>query len=297
MTVGLLFTTTKYIEPNEQLLFVYVHVEHKQLIISYSVMALEDEIIANLNKEIGKDLKNLKKAKICLQQHQERLKEIRAQVKITFLPLVLLITNVANLPFQLDPSDVKHPSFLKSSVNGAHRHVEELDELIDRVVTSGKQNEDKVKLFQEILDSVAGDLKKISTLQHLVEYVKIQRDIEDISEELKTSIKGRDDHKTIGLYLSLSGEYQSANSVLGRLRNIEAVHLIDFATKTAIYWHDNLKEKFSKDFESVLKAIKWPHFANMQVMEQAAASKESLNKLTSYAEYLFLVSWLFNSRN
>lgn len=43
-------------------------------------MALEDEIIARLNQELGKDLKNLKKAEIVLKQHHERLKEIRGKV-------------------------------------------------------------------------------------------------------------------------------------------------------------------------------------------------------------------------
>lgn len=180
-------------------------------------------------------------------------------------------------------------SFLKTSISGGHKHIEELDELIERVTKSGKENEDKVMLFQEILDSVSGHLKKITTLQHLVEYVKIQKDIEEISEELKSCIKGKDDHKTIGLYLSLSGDYQSTNSVLGRLQTIEAANLKDFATKTAVYWHDNLRDKFSRDFEGVLKSIKWPHFANMQVMEQSI-SKDALNKLTAFAEYLFLVS-------
>lgn len=180
-------------------------------------------------------------------------------------------------------------SFLKTSISGGHKHVEELDELIERVTKSGKENEDKVMLFQEILDSVSGHLKKITTLQHLVEYVKIQKDIEEISEELKSCIKGKDDHKTIGLYLSLSGDYQSTNSVLGRLQTIEAANLKDFATQTAVYWHDNLRDKFSRDFEGVLKSIKWPHFANMQVMEQSI-SKDALNKLTAFAEYLFLVS-------
>lgn len=45
-------------------------------------MALEDEIVAGLNEVIGKDLKNLKKAKICLKQNQERLKEIRGKVSV-----------------------------------------------------------------------------------------------------------------------------------------------------------------------------------------------------------------------
>lgn len=158
------------------------------------------------------------------------------------------------------------------------------------MTTSGKENAAKVKHFEEIVDSVSGNLKKITTLQHLVEYVKIQRDIEELSDELKSSINGKDDHKTIGLYLSLSGDFQSSsNSVLGRLKNIEAAYLKDFATKTAIYWHDNLKDKFSKDFEGVLKSIKWPHFANGSVVEPPNISKDALNKLTTFAEYLFLV--------
>lgn len=170
--------------------------------------------------------------------------------------------------------------------------MEELDEVIDRVTASGKENEQKLILFQEILDSVSGNLKKITTLQHLVEYVKVQRDIEDISEELKSCIKGKDDDKTISLYLSLcGGDYNS--SVLGRLRDVEATHLKEYATKTATYWHDNLLEKFSRDFEGVLKSIKWPHFANMQVMDQPNVSKEALNRLTTFSEYLFLVRKAF----
>lgn len=151
-----------------------------------------------------------------------------------------------------------------------------------------KENSSKVVYFEEILDSVSGDLKKITTLQHMVEYVRIQKDIEEISDELKSCIKGKDDHKTVGLYLSLNGDYQSQNSILGRLRNIEAAHLKEFALSTAIYWHDNLKDKFSRDFEGVLKGIRWPHFANMS-MELPNISKDALNKLTTFAEYLFLV--------
>lgn len=45
-------------------------------------MALEDEVVAGLNEVIGKDLKNLKKAKISLKQSQERLKEIRGKVSV-----------------------------------------------------------------------------------------------------------------------------------------------------------------------------------------------------------------------
>lgn len=184
---------------------------------------------------------------------------------------------------------MKVTSFLKTTVTEAHKKVEDLDGLKENVTASGKKNEEKLVLFQEIVDSVSDNVRKVTTLQNLVQYVKIQRDIEEISDELKSCIKGKDDHKTIGLYLSLGGDYQSYNSVLGRLRHIQAENLKDFALKTAVYWHANLTEKFSKDFEAVLKSMKWPHFPNANV-DQPTFSKDALNKLTTLAEYLFLVN-------
>lgn len=189
---------------------------------------------------------------------------------------------------QLDHNDLKVPSFLKATLTSGHKKVEELNSLIEDVTASGEKNDQKLILFEEILDSVSDNLRKITTLQNLVQYVRIKQDIEEISDELKSCIKGKDDHKTISLYLSLSGDH----SVLGRLRTIEAANLKDFAMKSAVYWHTSLTEKFSKDFESVLKSMRWPHFPNAN-MEQPTFSKDSLNKLTILAEYLFLVRLFF----
>lgn len=69
---------------------------------------------------------------------------------------------------------------------------------------------------------------------------------------LKSSIDGKDDPKIVGLYLSLSGEVHSSNSIIGRLEMVEAFHLKSFALRTAIYWHDVLKDKFSKYSEIIM---------------------------------------------
>lgn len=64
------------------------------------------------------------------------------------------------------------------------------------------------------------------------------------SKSLTACIK--DDQKAIGLYLSLYGGGDSANSIIGRLENVEAHNLKSYAERTAIYWHEILKEKLSK---------------------------------------------------
>lgn len=63
---------------------------------------------------------------------------------------------------------------------------------------------------------------------------------------MSTSGKNKDDQKTIGLYLSLYGGSDSTNSIIGRLENVEAQNLKTYAERTAIYWYEILKEKFSK---------------------------------------------------
>lgn len=59
--------------------------------IAVATMALEDEIVSHLNEVFGKDLKNLKKAKICLRQSQERLKEIRGKVSWLTLGRLMVV--------------------------------------------------------------------------------------------------------------------------------------------------------------------------------------------------------------
>lgn len=59
-------------------------------------------------------------------------------------------------------------------------------------------------------------------------------------------MKNKDDQKAIGLYLSLYGGPDSANSIIGRLENVEAHNLKSYADRVAVYWYDVLKEKFSK---------------------------------------------------
>lgn len=66
------------------------------------------------------------------------------------------------------------------------------------------------------------------------------------SNALSSAIKGKDETKIVSLYLSLNGEMNSNNSIVGRLQNVEAHHMKTYATRTAVYWYENIKEKFSR---------------------------------------------------
>lgn len=250
-----------------------------------STTELEQEVIAKLNSEFGRDIKQLHKAKLFVKQKRQRLGEIHGKVLNCDLPIYRL---TLLFDFQLNPDDTRAASLVKTAIGESRVKVKEIDFQIDRVRDFEKKTSVSLKNYKGIWSSVSDNLEHIETTQHLIEYLKILRDVHEIADELSFCIKGKDDQKTIGLYLSLSGEYQSSNSVLGRLQNVQAANLKSFATKTASYWHDLLLEKFSKDFEVVLKTIKWPYYGG-SLLDPSTISKENLNKLTTTAEYLFLV--------
>lgn len=66
------------------------------------------------------------------------------------------------------------------------------------------------------------------------------------SNNLKTCINSKDEQKIVGLYMALCGEHNSTNCIIGRLETINAFHLKSYAIRTAVFWHELLKEKFSK---------------------------------------------------
>lgn len=197
----------------------------------------------------------------------------------------------------------------------------EVKKIIDNSVVISEKLETKcknIKQFQKKLSKHLGSFEstftgisetvsKIRHLEHFIEYLKILQDIQDIrfdkkkrylndstkcklhfSNGLKNSINSRDESKLVGLYLSLCGEPNSMNSVIGRLSNVEAYYIKSFAERTAIYWHEVLEDKFSRDFRLALKAAKWPNLS--QNLDDFKPSKDTMNKLSSLAEYLFLVS-------
>lgn len=128
---------------------------------------------------------------------------------------------------------------------------------------------------------------KINEIEHVIEYFRILQDIQDINNELSKCIGSKDEQRIVNLFLSLSGSPDSLDSVIGRLQDVDAPHLKLYARRVALHWYEIIKEKFSIDFETILKNIKWPNLG--QIVEAFNPSKDSLNKLSTLAEYLFQV--------
>lgn len=157
------------------------------------------------------------------------------------------------------------------------------EERLESMRQFSDQLREKIEHNETIINAVAEDAEKVVQMQKLVQYLKLVRDIQEISNQLKNTIHGSDESKMVELYLTLCGDSYDDNHLLGRAFQTEAPNLKLFARSTAFYWHDLLKEKFALEFEKILKSLFWP------LQEQWNPSKDTLQRLQQLAQLLFMV--------
>lgn len=190
-----------------------------------SMKQITNRIVERINREIGADIKNLNRSKNIINDYTNRVESIEAE----------LLTENNNVP-----------SMVKSTLVKCRDAHETLSLETEKIENFQQNLDSKLINYRNILDGASVNLNKIQSLQCLVEYFKIIKDIQEVSKSLTISIKGKDDQKTIGLYLSLYGGSGSANSIIGRLEDVEANNLKTYADGTARYWYSIIKDKFSK---------------------------------------------------
>lgn len=118
-----------------------------------------NKIVDRINREVGADVKNLHKCKDIVADYKQRIGEIEAE---------LLIEN-NNVP-----SKVKSTLAQCRDVHEAVAlETEKIDLFQETLLT-------KLNEYHEILHGVSDQLNKIRSLQHLVEYFKILKDIQEV---------------------------------------------------------------------------------------------------------------------
>lgn len=118
-----------------------------------------NKIAERINREVGGDIKNLHKCKNIVGIYKQRISAIEAE---------LLIEN-NNVPSKIKSTlaqcrDVHEAVALET---------EKIDQFQETLVT-------KLNEYHVILHGVSEQLNKIRSLQHLVEYFKILKDIQEV---------------------------------------------------------------------------------------------------------------------
>ncbi|XP_063592461.1 RAD50-interacting protein 1-like [Penaeus indicus] len=67
-------------------------------------------------------------------------------------------------------------------------------------------------------------------------------------------------------------------------------NLVAFVTNTLLHWHQVFTQRFTSEFEDVLKVIKWPFTSSNSTVHQTPASPESIQRLCTLTQYLLQIT-------
>lgn len=137
-------------------------------------------VIERINRDVGSDIKNLHNCKYITSEYAKRVGEIEAEVSgILFICVFPCIKVLFLLSFQL-LVEGNIPSTIKSALaqcRDSHEIIQletaKIDQFQEKLST-------KLNGYHVILEGVTKQLDKIRSLQHLVEYFKILKDIQEV---------------------------------------------------------------------------------------------------------------------
>ena len=129
------------------------------------------------------------------------------------------------------PSKVRAAlAYVDQMINEIHPRIKEGTRLVEKINARLKED-NKIKNISSIVEQI-GELEKA------LAYLNFIKSIENISDEIETSVVAGDDEIAIGLYANLT-------DISCQLQSSSCHHLLNYVRDTVHFWHNHLKEKLS----------------------------------------------------
>ncbi|XP_050459945.1 RAD50-interacting protein 1 [Cataglyphis hispanica] len=220
-------------------------------------MDIKQKVIQKFNAQLGSNLKNLEK----IYDFHEYLKTEKDEIEKS-----------------LSMASTTAPSKVKAVIENVELiscEVEQLQEncadLNKEIKETFSENDKNLKL-QETIDKI-GQLDKSLSYLYFIKY------IENISDEIETSLSSGDDESMITLYTNLT-------NISCQLQTSMCRHLVNYVHETLHFWHNLIKEKLSKEYNDLLKTLRWP-FCGTNGNSLNTPLPEVMTRFKILTEYLF----------
>ncbi|CAH0397943.1 unnamed protein product [Chilo suppressalis] len=165
------------------------------------------------------------------------------------------------------------PTKLSSAVKKAELNSKQINTFKEKSLVL----KSKVETFLHKIEPLSVELDKrfqaIHKLEYVLTYLKSFEKIEDLCRQMKQC---SDDEQLVLWY----GELKDMS------KEYKTPHRAAYVNEYTHYWHNVLKDKFTKSYEDYLKLLKWPFTANT---ENSPPPKEVLIKFSNLTRYLFLI--------
>ncbi|XP_032519394.2 RAD50-interacting protein 1 isoform X1 [Danaus plexippus] len=212
---------------------------------------VKKEIIQKLNYKIGGDINNLVNAyevenECVLQRNQ--LKSL------------------------LNAASDEVPNKLSSAIAKAECNSQQIDQLREKRIELMKKVDGFIEKTQPLMSELNKRFADIGRLEEVLSYFKSYARIEELSNQMKQC---KDDEQLVAMF----GEMKEMCS------RYKQPHQQTYIKDYTHYWHNILKDNFTRNYEDVLKVLKWPFTSQSEI----APTKEVMSKFTTVTRHLFLV--------
>ncbi|XP_055974077.1 RAD50-interacting protein 1 [Sorex fumeus] len=217
-------------------------------------------VSAFIEKEVGNDLKSLKKLDKLIEQMTESKIQLEEQV----------LTISSEIPKRIQ-SALKNAEESKQSL---HQFLEQETHLLSSINSH-------LQTAQPWMDDLGAMINQIEEIERHLAYLKWISQIEELSDNIQQ-------------YLMTNNVPEAASTLVSmaeldiNLQESSCTHLLGFMRSTVKFWHKILKDKLTSDFEEILAQLHWPFIAPPQSQTVGLNRPAAAPEIYSNLETLFI---------
>ncbi|XP_049869018.1 RAD50-interacting protein 1 [Pectinophora gossypiella] len=173
----------------------------------------------------------------------------------------------------LNVANSEVPTKLSTAIKKAEQNSKQINDLKDRQEKLQKKVEDFLNRTEPLRTEIDKRFTAINKLEEVLGYLKSFGKIEELSRQLKQCNDDEQAVLTYGELKEMCSQYQKGH---------RAVYVKEYTH----YWHNVLKDKLTKNYDEIMKLLKWPFVSGA---ENSPPPKEILLKFSNLTKYLFLI--------
>lgn len=220
---------------------------------------LSSYVSAFIEKEVGNDLKSLKKLDKLIEQMTENKMQLEEQV--------LTISS-------------EIPKRIQNALKNAEESKQFLNQFLDQETHLVSSINSHLLTAQPWMEDLGAMINQIEEIERHLAYLKWISQIEELSDNIQQ-------------YLMTNNVPEAASTLVSmaeldiKLQESSCTHLLGFMRATVKFWHKILKDRLTSDFEEILAQLHWPFIAPPQSQTVGLSRPASAPEIYSNLETLF----------
>lgn len=211
-------------------------VESQQLMPGREDDELPLNVSAFIEKEVGSDLKSLKKLGRLIEQMTENKTKLQEQV--------LAISS-------------EIPKRIQSALKDAEVSRQVLSQFLQQEAPLFSSITSHLLTAQPWVDELSAMISQIEEIEQHLTYLKWVSQIEELSDNIQQYLMTNNVPEAASILVTMT-------EVDIKLQESSCTHLLGFVRATVKFWHKILKDKLTSDFEEILAQLHWPFITHTQ---------------------------------